>query len=125
MSFTLPYRDNEGDFEPDSFEDRTTKNLRAIERRLNTQTTRIVHGLVTAAGAPAIGGGYSVTKQGSGVYDVTFDVQFASAPSVVAGAVDSGTVVHAGVPTASGFTVTVLDLAGVGSDANFSFIAAL
>lgn len=123
MSFQLPYQSYDGDYPPDSFEDRTTKNLRAIERALNVQNRRIEHGLVDDDGTVITGDGFTVNKTGTGTYTLTFLVGFASAPTAVAGSPSAVSVALLATPTTIGVTVT--DFSGTPTDAPFYLVAVL
>lgn len=123
MTFQLPYKDFDGDYEPDTFEDKTTKNLRAIERQLNGDSTRIVHGLIDDDGTIITGDGITAIHTGTGAYTVTFTIAFAASPTVVAGS--PSTVAVQLLATAAGVTVTITDLAGSPTDAPFYMVACL
>lgn len=86
---------------------------------------RRMRGSVTSAGAVGSGSGFSASSGGAGLYTVTFDKAFDSAPyvflqTVISGGVRAPTVATA---TASGFTVEVRNDAGVLANAPFVFEA--
>lgn len=84
MALLLPFQYDEGNFDPDSFEDITAKNLQFLARAFGVaQGLRMLHGVVSSAGARVSGSdGWTVGRTGNGTYVVTFDRSFAAAPTV-------------------------------------------
>lgn len=84
MALLLPYQYDEGNFEPDSFEDITAKNMQFLARAFGVaQGLRMLHGVVDSSGGRVSGSdGWAVGRTGTGTYVVTFDRAFAAAPTV-------------------------------------------
>lgn len=91
--------------------------------------TRIVRGDIAAAGTINFGSGFSVVKNGTGDYTVTFTTAFAAAPVVVLtlGPTGGGVAIKhndAAGPTINNFRVQgFLTATGAASDLRFQFIA--
>lgn len=87
---------------------------------------KIVRGRVTAAGAVAAGAGFTVAKGATGAYTITFDTNFAVAPTVNATAYAAGFYLAKlqGAPSTSSFVInTFLSTTGAATDVDFSFLA--
>ncbi len=85
--------------------------------RLLSGAPTIITGQVDSTGAINAGTGFAVDKTGTGTYDITFDVPFATVPTVVACAT-TGNVVAVTAASATGFSVTAF-----AADKDFNFIA--
>jgi hypothetical protein len=88
-------------------------------------TERTVRGYVTAAAAPT-GTGFTVTKTGTGAYQLRFTPPFGAPPNVVASSAQAGSAVAnigSGVDAASAAVVMYVSTTGALVDQPFHFIA--
>jgi hypothetical protein len=88
-----------------------------------TQPT-VVTGIVSSAGGVTAGTGYSVVRNGTGSYTVTYTSAFAATPTVVIAPVGNGGFWNITAQSPSSFTVVWTNTGGgVNMDTSFNFIA--
>lgn len=124
MGLILPYQYNEGEYQADSFEDITQKNLRFIARAFGvTQRLRIMHGVVSSAGAFVAGtAGWTSSRTGTGTFKVEFEKAFDAAPT---GLVSGVTGVANALAVPGSVDVSTFDVGGGAADHSFSFLVVL
>lgn len=111
--------------------DPTTSRLWSLIRQLQGALggDRRVRGTVSSSGSVTRGSGWSVVRNGTGDYTVTFDTAFSDTPSVVVGAGATAAFytakLHASTPpSASGFRVAVfVTNTTAAADGEWCFIA--
>ena len=89
---------------------------------------RVVRGVVSGAGAIEEGSGFTVVRNATGDYTVTFSPAFADVPTVLLGIGTSATANYVRISstvavTASSVRVLGFTFAGVAADAQFHLIA--
>lgn len=94
--------------------------------KLPSGVLRILTGLIASSGAITDGAGFTVTKNGTGDYTVTFSAAFASSPIIVLS--NTGTEFAWIQPifvarSASAFRINLRDTSNTSRDGAFSFFA--
>lgn len=94
----------------------------SVSARLLRPTPRMLAAKVNSAGTVTSGGGFSVSKGGTGIYLLTFTQPFAGTPQVIAaaGVNQAATTAQSEGTSASVGTVQTISAAGALVDAGFS-----
>lgn len=126
MSLALPWPYVQGQYQPDSFEDRVQQNFDALARSIGVSARlRVLFGAIDSDGTILDGsGGYSVNHSATGTYVITYDNPFAGVPATLATAHAQGADIKA-QDEASVTVETFVTSTGALSDRAFNFVAML
>lgn len=96
----------------------------AVSNTNAANSLAIVRGSVDSTGAIDTGEGFTVVKNGTGAYTVTYSTAFGDPPAVVIGSVAINTIASMGVSSSNAFcTVNVVQPGGTPANAGFSIIS--